>query len=333
MDKETLSHYGWVVILVLILSVMLALATPFGTFVADGIKSTTAGFFSVNQNAMGAIGTSIGDLVFDTCEHEYEPDVTVDCNTTGMITYTCKNCDKKYTEFRETAKHTFDNADDTTCNDCNISFINYEFRAWDFDSKTGSTTQTDAHVVIPETFVVGSWGYKVTSIGNNAFKDCTNLTTCVVPETVTRIGEYAFSGCTSLRSINIPEGITSIETRTFWNCETLDGVILPSTLKIVGYESFSGCKSLQSIIIPEGVTEITCERAFSNCTSLKSAYVPSTLVGPVCGNTFSGCSSLADIKFGGTVEQLRMMSFYHCTYFGGTGATEIVCSNGSITLE
>ena len=29
MDKETLSHYGWIVILVLILAVLLAFATPF----------------------------------------------------------------------------------------------------------------------------------------------------------------------------------------------------------------------------------------------------------------------------------------------------------------
>ena len=48
MDKETLSNYGWIVILVLILAVMIALATPFGNFIAGAIKSTTAGFFSVN---------------------------------------------------------------------------------------------------------------------------------------------------------------------------------------------------------------------------------------------------------------------------------------------
>jgi hypothetical protein len=59
MDKETLSNYGWIVILVLILAVMIALATPFGSFIADAVKATTAGFFSVNQNAMGAAGITI----------------------------------------------------------------------------------------------------------------------------------------------------------------------------------------------------------------------------------------------------------------------------------
>ena len=56
MDKETLSNYGWIVICVLILAVMLALASPFGNFVAGAIKSTTACFFNVNQNALNSTG-------------------------------------------------------------------------------------------------------------------------------------------------------------------------------------------------------------------------------------------------------------------------------------
>ncbi len=56
MDKETLSNYGWIVICVLVLAVMIALAGPFGNFVADAVKSTTQGLFDVNQNALDAAG-------------------------------------------------------------------------------------------------------------------------------------------------------------------------------------------------------------------------------------------------------------------------------------
>lgn len=65
MDKETLSNYGWVVICVMILAVMIALATPFGSFVAGAVKSTTAGLFMTNQNALGAAGIIIGDNQFE----------------------------------------------------------------------------------------------------------------------------------------------------------------------------------------------------------------------------------------------------------------------------
>ena len=38
MDKGTLSHYGWIVVMVLTLSVLLALGTPFGRYIGRGIS-------------------------------------------------------------------------------------------------------------------------------------------------------------------------------------------------------------------------------------------------------------------------------------------------------
>lgn len=64
MDKSTLSNYGWVVIAVLVLSVMIALATPFGTYISDGVKSTTQGLFDVQQKALGVVGVDIPDQAF-----------------------------------------------------------------------------------------------------------------------------------------------------------------------------------------------------------------------------------------------------------------------------
>lgn len=50
MDKETLSNYGWVVICIIVLVIMIALATPFGEFVRDAVASAT--------NAFGGIVTA-----------------------------------------------------------------------------------------------------------------------------------------------------------------------------------------------------------------------------------------------------------------------------------
>lgn len=66
MDKETLSNYGWIVICVLVLSVMIALATPFGNFISTAVKSTTQGLFDTNKNALNSTGLiNIGDQSFD----------------------------------------------------------------------------------------------------------------------------------------------------------------------------------------------------------------------------------------------------------------------------
>ena len=58
MDKNTLSNYGWIVIAVLVLSVMIALATPFGQYVEQGVRSTTTGLFDTSEKAMNVVGMS-----------------------------------------------------------------------------------------------------------------------------------------------------------------------------------------------------------------------------------------------------------------------------------
>ena len=52
MDKHTLSNYGWLVILTLVLSVMIAFATPFGEYVQTGAQSISDAIISANNDAV-----------------------------------------------------------------------------------------------------------------------------------------------------------------------------------------------------------------------------------------------------------------------------------------
>ena len=72
MDKETLSNYGWVVICVLVLVVMIALATPFGKYIAEAVKNTTSSLFKVSQNALNTgLGQAANVTVKDAGEIIY----------------------------------------------------------------------------------------------------------------------------------------------------------------------------------------------------------------------------------------------------------------------
>ena len=61
---------------------------------------------------------------------------------------------------------------------------------------TGCTDSCGA-VFVPSTM----FGLPVTSIGPNAFYDCTNLTSVAIPSTVTNIAGDAFSGCANLSGV------------------------------------------------------------------------------------------------------------------------------------
>ena len=137
MDKETLSNYGWIVICVLVLAVMIALATPFGTFVADAVKSTTQGLFDVNQNALNSTGLiNIDGQEFDSCAHEYEmTGTTANCTTAGTTTYTCKLCNKSYSE-ETSAQHTFA---DNVCENCGVELREFTIDGIKYQYEKGMT--------------------------------------------------------------------------------------------------------------------------------------------------------------------------------------------------
>ncbi len=71
--------------------------------------------------------------------------------------------------------------------------------------------------IIPESVVRDEVIYRVTQIGDDAFKDCVNLTSVTIPESVISIGYAAFSGCDSLTDVTIPKSVTSIKEKAFFN--------------------------------------------------------------------------------------------------------------------
>ena len=50
-------------------------------------------------------------------------------------------------------------------------------------------------VIIPESVTYNGKTYSVTSIGDQAFADCSGLTSVIIPNSLTYIGPGSFSGC------------------------------------------------------------------------------------------------------------------------------------------
>ena len=111
----------------------------------------------------------------------------------------------------------------------------------------------------------------VTSIKDEAFRNCTVMTLCVIGNKVTSIGSLAFAGCSGLTSVTIPSSVTSIGYRAFEGCSGLTSVTIPNSVTSIGEAVFSGCSGLTSVTIPNSVTSIG-EYAFSGCSGLRHVY-------------------------------------------------------------
>src|ERR1017187_9044563 len=77
-------------------------------------------------------------------------------------------------------------------------------------------------VTIPDT----TNGYPVTSIGDMAFYNATNVTSVTIGTNVTGIGVEAFYGCTSLTTVTIGNSVTNIEYYAFEGCYDLTSLTI-----------------------------------------------------------------------------------------------------------
>jgi len=136
-------------------------------------------------------------------------------------------------------------------------------------------------------------GNGITHIGDNAFYDCTRLSSIDIPNSVKAIGSSAFSGCTGLKSIALPNGVDTIGDNAFYGCTGITSVIFGDSMKYIGFNAFAKCTGLASIVIPNGVTHIG-DAAFEGC-AFTSVVIPQS-VEYILGGTFRYCAKLTSIE-------------------------------------
>ena len=127
-------------------------------------------------------------------------------------------------------------------------------------------------VDIPQSFYYEGATYVVTKIDEGAFKNCRDLTSVKIPNSVTEIGKEAFAQCLGLTSVDLPDDLFAIADRTFESCTSLTSITIPATVSSIGIYAFNYCEGLTSINIPACVETIS-EGAFANCKMLATLTV------------------------------------------------------------
>lgn len=207
----------------------------------------------------------------------------------------------------------------------------YNYAWYGYTTPSGSLT-------IPSSVTNSGTTYTVTAISQQAFHNCTDITSVSIPNTVTTIGQHAFSGCTSITSATIGNSVTSIGGSAFEGCTSLSSVNLPNSVTSIDGYAFSGCTSLTSITIPRQVTAIgqyafassgltTINFNATNCTNIGTysntyafnncIYVTTINIGSNVTNipayAFVGCSNITSITIPDSVVNIGNSAFYNCT--------------------
>lgn len=272
MDKETLSNYGWIVICILVMVVMIALATPFGDFIASAIKSTSQGLFDTSQNALDSLGNltkspewlarNHGDVIPDGGEYVI--------STTGQV---LRGGDK-FPAYAE--------------NDDVYTYGHYRYM-FDAEHNGWSARVIDTSLDMYDAVLL-TINKKPITVMDGTFMGCTALVSAPeIPETVVSIVNV-FRDCALITAAPaLPDGITNMD-GAFYGCAINDAglPVIGENVRSMNY-AFYGCDFIAAPAIPEGVVDL--EQTFAYCTKLTTAPVIPTTAFNMNG-TFEGCNSL-----------------------------------------
>lgn len=176
-----------------------------------------------------------------------------------------------------------------------------------FTTNNGAITITGCidpvgSVVIPDLIN----GFPVTSIGDDAFYLCTDLTSVTIPDSVTSIGRYAFFTATSLNNVTFGTNVTSIGVDAFAFCTSLSSVTIPNSVRNIDGAAFNDCYSLTTITIPSNVTNLGIF-AFAYCSGLATVFFQGNAPN-AAANAFSNDYNLTAYYMAGTTGWSQFLS-------------------------
>lgn len=346
MDKETLSQYGWIVIVIIILTIFLAIASPLGTYIFGGFKKVQEPIANFEESEdifySGALSVNVHPKELETQNNIYQIGATkpeyvlaiFNKDNSGVIVV--KNGEESDGKIKNFGAR-------------NSPFYTHRETLKEVEIREG-----------------------VTSIGLYMFYGCGNLKNVLIPNSVETVNNFAFCDCKSINSIylpknlkyisgsaftlkdtlvtikasdqsknytsinnvlfnkdmtqlifvttglkyktfEVPKSVTSIGSYALYNMRTLESITIPEGVKTIGHYSFGYCTNLKDLVIPSTVNRIE-NYAFYGCKLLTDIVIPEG-VKEIRDNTFNNCSSLTAITIPSTVEKIDSTAFKNCPSF------------------
>ena len=182
----------------------------------------------------------------------------------------------------------------------------------------GSGELTQAMITSYQSTVIGAEiGTLCTSIGASAFRECTNLASVTISDTVTSIGQYAFRQ-TSLTEVIIPDSVSgALRNYQFYLCTKLRNVTIGSGITGIGSDTFGQCRVSGTVTIKSNAITSASYTSSSNLsdrfTDKPTKYIFSDEVTTIASSLLYGGSAVTDIEIGSGITSIGASAFRNCS--------------------
>ena len=96
----------------------------------------------------------------------------------------------------------------------------------------------------------------------------------IIPNYVSSIGFEAFFQCTTLKSMIIPDYVISVGAQAFFGCNNLSSLTIGSAVTTIGQQAFGSCNGLTSIVVNAETPPTLLRNSFLGCPKSIPVYVP-----------------------------------------------------------
>ena len=217
-----------------------------------------------------------------------------------------------------------------------VAVTYYSFNIYD------NASYVKGDIELPKKLIYSSKTYTLTSIDSYAFKECRDLTSVTIPNSVIHIRDHAFGGCSGLASVTIPNSVTSIGGRAFSGCSSLTSVTIPNSVTSIGEGAFVGCGGLQNIYVdPENTNYSSIDGILYSKDATSIIKVPATKnnvnipnsVTSIEYGAFYGCRDLTSVIIPNSVTSIGDYAFYDCSGLTSVAIPNSVISIGNYVFE
>ena len=340
MDKETLSKYGWVVIVIIVLVILMSFATPFGQYFSNSTMAAVESFGEMsdvnkllnNANAGGNAGAGGNEgsssesdeveVITNYTIEQIEADTTMYAIGANKEEYVVADFNDDFTEVVITKNTEYSDGVMTNFTDQNESCMTKHkdtlLRAYVKNGITnlGTRAFVSSHIEsisLPNTLII---------IDSSALSFVDSLTTVNIPDSVTKINQYAFYR-SSVVNVSMPTASELVLGKEcFKESTSLKEVIFTNDNQKITLEQgvFDGCTSVEKVTFMENslIEFKSGGRVFYNCTSLKECVLPKQMTNStIYASSFEKCSTLSEITLPKPLNSdtltLDALAFGYCT--------------------